>query len=381
MKAALTQMEQHSIQVQRLATRLLNANVYPSLTAAYKAARSILLDAETITSITQLNKITREINRVVASSMSAGWDAATVEMEDFATYEAGYYANVLATTSGIAMTTPLDSKITSAINKTLMSLESGKNITSGTWAQLIQKNTTAMAAAYDSAVRTSFSKGETGAQAAKRIAAVTEGLSKNDATILARTGVQHYATQARQAMAKENISVIDREYPSTVFDNRRTIICTSIQDKYGLKGWPVGESPIGYPPYHYGCRTEIIHSVKGQDSLSGMRSSIGSQSGSDAEEAYELRKKRMQSTGKVKRRGVKDDSFFDPSQIRASTPTDKWLSRQSEWFIEESLGVSRAALFTKGGMSLSSFTDLSLRPLTLAQLRAVDAKAFELAGL
>ena len=66
---------------------------------------------------------------------------------------------------------------------------------------------------------------------------------------------------------------------------------------------------------------------------------------------------------------------------RLSTPTDKWLSRQSEWFIEESLGVSRAALFTKGGMSLSSFTDLSLRPLTLAQLRAVDAKAFELAGL
>ena len=57
------------------------------------------------------------------------------------------------------------------------------------------------------------------------------------------------------------------------------------------------------------------------------------------------------------------------------------MSRQPMWFIEETLGKKRAALFKRGGVGLDKFTDLTGRPLSLDELRKTDAKAFELAGL
>ena len=50
--------------------------------------------------------------------------------------------------------------------------------------------------------------------------------------------------------------IIEREIPIVTFDSRISDVCISISAKYP-KGWLQGKSPIGYPPYHYGCRTTI----------------------------------------------------------------------------------------------------------------------------
>lgn len=381
MTGELTQFEQHTVQIQRLATKLLNSEIYPSLNEAYKAARLILLDAEEITSITQLNKITREINNAVTGVLSPAWAEATTGMDELAVYEAGYYANLITNSTAVALTVPANEKILSYINKSLMSLQSGKRTTSGTWAQLVKANTDSVVRDYNNAVMTSFAQGETVNQATKRIKDINEGLTKNEAEALARTGVQHYAVQSRQAMAEANKDVIDREVPSTIFDNRRTLICMGIQEQYGEKGWLLGQAPMGYPPYHYNCRTVILHLVKGQDSLEGRRTAIGGQSGKEAKEAYELRKERKRLSGKVTRRGGQDDKFFDPSQINSTTKIDNWFLSQPVWWQDSNVGKTRAALVRKGGMSFSKFTDMTGRQLNLDELRALDSKAFEMAGI
>lgn len=44
----LDDFERHELYLQRIATALLTSKIYPSLAEAYKAARLILLDAESI---------------------------------------------------------------------------------------------------------------------------------------------------------------------------------------------------------------------------------------------------------------------------------------------------------------------------------------------
>ena len=52
----LTELEQHELYLSRLASGGINAHVYPSLEATYKAIRRLLQDEEVITTQAQLNK-------------------------------------------------------------------------------------------------------------------------------------------------------------------------------------------------------------------------------------------------------------------------------------------------------------------------------------
>lgn len=376
MTGILTQAEQHTVQVQRLATRLLNANVYPSLTEAYKAARLILLDAGEITSITQLNKITRDINKAVVENMNSGWAATTQGLDEFSLYEASFYASLIGSTSDVDLTVPAETKIANFIKKSLLSLQSGSKATSGTWAQLVNQNTLAMVKDYDNAVRASFANSETVNQAAARLKAVTEGLSKSEATSLARTGIQHYAIQAQEAVHQENQSVIKAYEYVAVLDNRTTTLCGGRDGNQYRKGEKRPELPA-----HFNCRSQYLAIVIGEDDLEGRRTAVGGRKGDSAKDAYELRKERKRIDGKVKRRGRKDDSFFDPSQVNAKTNYQKWFIKQPVWWQESAIGKTRASLVRNGGMKISKFNDMTGRQLSLDELRALDAEAFARAGV
>ena len=370
--------ERHEIYLARLATQLLNSHIYPSLTEAYKAARLILLDAEAINSPAQLNKITAAIRKATNETIAKSWEAATAELQSIAIYEAGYYAALVGGYQDARLKTPADKQIEEYVKKSLMTLHSGKQVDSGFWGEFVGAQIAAVGNGYDSAVKAGYSQGETVNQIAGRIRTVTEGLSKSQSESLARTGVQHYAVQARQAMAKANADVIDREIPIVTFDNRTSIVCAGIASKYP-KGWPNGESPIGYPPYHYQCRTAIGHLVKGQESIDGTRAAIGGQKGAEAAEQFE--KKQGRTDRRFRYRGKKDLDVFNPAQISAKTGIDDWMRSQPDWFIESNLGVTKAKLFKEGKMKLSQFTDATNRPLTLDELRILDADAFKRAGL
>lgn len=370
--------ERHEIYLARLATQLLNAHIYPSLAEAYKAARLILLDAEAISSPAQLNKITAAIRKATNETIAKSWDDATAELEQIAIYEAGYYAALVGGYQDARLKTPADKQIQSYIAKSIMTLHSGKSVDSGFWGEFVGAQIAAVGNGYDSAVKAGYSQGETVNQIAGRIRTVTEGLSKAQSETLARTGVQHYATQARQAMAQANSDVIAREVPIVTFDNRTSIICSGIASKY-QKGWPAGESPIGYPPYHHGCRTAIGHLVAGQEYIDGTRAAVSGQKGEEAAEQFE--KKQSRTDKKFRYRGKKDLDVFRPQQISTKTSIDDWMRNQPDWFIKSNLGETRYKLFKDGKLKLSQFTDATNRPLTIDQLRELDAEAFKRAGL
>lgn len=68
-------------------------------------------------------------------------------------------------------------------------------------------------------------------------------------------------------------------------------------------------------------------------------------------------------------------------QVAAKTTYADWLQRQSAARQDEILGPKRGALLRKGGLELPDLYDHRGRYLTLDELRARDAAAFERAGL
>lgn len=380
----LDEHNRHTVYVQKLATELLNSNQYPSLREAYLAARRILLEAENITSIVHLNKITSAINKAVQDATVKPWATTAAELSSFAVYEAGFYASLLAKNNDVKLSVPAPEKIQRYVDKSLLSLQSGNRVTAGLWGDLVTQNKNSVMATFDNAVRAGYADGETVQQMVKRMRTATDGFLKSELESLVRTGVQHYAVQARQAMAADNKNVIAREVPIVTFDNRTSLTCLGHASKYGVKGWPAGESPIGYAPYHWNCRTTIAYLVKGQEELEGMRTAVSGKKGEEARKAFENRKQNMKdyreslelnTNVKVKYRGRKDLDKFDVKQINAATPVDNWLKSQPTWYVESLLGKGRAELFLKGDLKLSKFTDMTGDPFTLEQLRAADTSA------
>lgn len=368
MNNIINDTERRTVYLGRLAAGLLKSKIFPTLEEAYRAARLILLDAENITSITKLNQVTAQIRKAVTEIDSAGWAEVTKEMEDLAIYDAGYYAGLVGSTASVKLSTPADEKIVSYINKSLMSLTQGQKVDAGTWAEFVKAYNARHADVYDSIVKAGYSQGLTVNQMAQQMRIATDGMLQNEAETLARTGVQHYSTQARQAMFADNTDKLAREYPIVTFDNRISDKCRWIGTKYA-KGWPVGESPIGYPPFHFSCRTSVI-ALPGGVELEGTRAAIGGQDTKEAAEAFDA--KQENTDKKVRYKGKKDLNIFKPEQVKASTVYDDWLRKQPPFFIESTLGKERAKLFMSGRVSLERFYDMSGRPLTLAELRALD---------
>ena len=190
-------------------------------------------------------------------------------------------------------------------------------------------------------------------------------LTAANAESIVRTAVNHFGTQGRLAFADGNSDVIEREIPIVTFDSRVSDTCISISANYGQSGWPYGKSPVGYPPYHPNCRTQIGFLLKGQTELFGTRQSVGGRKDGEAEENFDKRQKRSDKV--IKYRG-KNDKAFKSEQIPANTPIAKFLRDQPRWYVDEVLGKKKATAFLNGELSLGKLTDDDLKPRTVQQL-------------
>ncbi len=119
--------------------------------------------------------------------------------------------------------------------------------------------------------------------------------------------------------------------------------------------------------------------VEGQEMPDGLRPAIGAKDTQEAKDKFEAREER--SGKKPKYRGRKDLNVFEIDRLKPSTRYDTWLRRQPDYFIKDVLGDARFKLFKEGGYSLSSFSDLTLRQLTLAELAEKDAATFARLGI
>lgn len=385
----------HELYLARLASGMLNDKLYPAQESLYKQVRLLLLDAENITSRKQLATLTKAVRKATEAAMTEAWAETTKELSEVAVYEAAFYAQLLGAYGAVELSVPKAKTITDYVDEALISLQSGTRSSVGTWAEFVTNNVTSYANEYDNAIKAGYIERESISQTAKRIRAVTDGLLRREVETLARTGMIHYTAQARQAMALDNLDIVDRELPLVVFDNRTSNRCLGISSKYGKKGWPIGESPIGYPPYHFSCRTSIIFLLKGQTELPSTRAAVGGRDTAEAKRLFEEKQARLQAlrdkraeeraegkvtpetASQVRYKGKADANIFKPGQIDANIGVDTWLRDQPAYFIEDTLGKTKAKLFMSGEYKLERFVDATGRSLSIKELRERDEALFK----
>jgi hypothetical protein len=351
----------HEIYLSRLATGGMNSIIFPSLADAYKSVNAILREYDEIKTIAQATAISKAVTQAVQEA--SGWGALTAQLTQTAVYDAGFYASLI----GAAAVTPSDAKVEQLAKRTMMSLSSGKQFDTGLWPTFVAGNLDAQSEIINNVITTGFARGTPVRQLRKQIQVAFDGIIPRQAEALGRTAYNHFSTVGRRALVNANPELITREIPIVAFDSRTTDICISVAARFGTKGWPAGESPVGYPPYHIGCRTTIVPMAKGQ-TLTGTRSSVGGRDGEAAEAAFDKRDAARRTASQVRYRGRRDANIFSPGQIPAGTPIESFLRDQPDWFVDDTLGPRRAALFRSGKLKLRNLTDASLRPLTLDQI-------------
>lgn len=368
-------LDRHSIYLGRIATELLRARIFPSYDAAYKAVRLILLDAETIGSPTKLSLVNKAIAKAIEASTTPAWEETTNDLTALAVYESSYYAELIGGYAGVRMKTPPEQQVKDWMAKALMALESGQRTKAGTWPEFVAMNQGSFTDAVQGLVKRGYMNGATVNEMAKDLRPMVDGLLKREAEALVRTAVQFYANEGREQFAVSNKDLLSERVYWSQLDNRTTLLCAGRH----LKKWPIDAKDYPTIPAHFGCRSQWLFLVEGQEAPDGMKPAVG---GKDTEEAERLFKAQEERTGKKpKYKGRKDLNKFAIEQVKANTKFDTWLKQQPSWFIEDTLGPTRAKLFLDGKLPISSFTDLAGRTLTLDELRQRDAAAFKRAGL
>jgi len=366
--------ERRLIYLQRIANTQLQEEISKAINRAYLQTRGQLIDLETVNTITKLTKLNKAITDIINAEMSAAWQKVTKDYEQLAVLQASFAALAVEAVDDVQLKVPFAEQIITAVNSSIMSLKSGDTVTAGTWAQFVKANINDHAEKYTSVISDAYRKNATGEgftsvnEISKSLRLLNNGLLKRNADAIAITGATHYAAQGQKAMAMRNLDIIDKEYPIVTFDNHTSRICISIDGKY-QEGWPVNESPIGYPPYHFRCRTIIGYMTIGQKEKQGTRTALSGKKGQEALEAFELKKERLRTKSQVTYSGKKDLNIFNPESIPATTKLDAWLITQPEWYIRDTLKSKKIAdAFIAGRFSLKNLTDNNLRPLTIAEL-------------
>lgn len=374
--------ERHQLYVHRFTSQMINEYINTGLIDSYNSVRLLLADLDLRWTRREQAAIQKAVAKAIQATMSAAWANVMMQYELFAVAEAAFAANALATFNDVKPIETAQQKIIRYATESLMSMKDGDLSQVGTWGDFVQANTDAHVRTYDSIIRGAFAKGRidtektpTIAQITKQLRDKTNGLLKTQAETLARTGIIHYASQANRAFAEDNKDIIEREVPLVTFDNRTSNICLHIGAQYGERGWLVGKSPIGYPSYHWSCRTVIVYLTKGQKSLKGTRAAVGGVNSPEAQARYERRNAALQArreagekaASQVRYRGRKDTEF-KAGQIPANTKIDDWLIRQPVWFIESTLGKKMAKAFIDGQISLKDVADSNLRPMSYQAL-------------
>lgn len=390
----------HEISVNRLAAHIVSERVNPAFVNISELTRRLLLDDyDTSMTSREMEALRKRTEKALTKSLNEMWALATKDLEGFAEYEAEYHAKTLA---GFAEVAAASVSLTALAKryKLPMVLHSGDTKTAGLWSEYIAGNIDATVKLVDSEIRAGRETGLTNSQIVSRIVGTkkrdyADGLinskSRKWAENLVRTGVSHYANAARDASVEPMKDEIEGKVFSNVFDNRTTPICLHYgQLAHNGKIYALDDPTAPRLPLHFNERSVYLYKVKGVDPFTGKKASVGGLKSDEAAKNYarrddsldakrELRaaqraegKDTPSTPSKVTYKGKKDSNIFKPGQIDANVSPQKFMESQPDWFIESSLGKTRAKLFREGGLPIEKFTDTMGRPLTLKQMRALD---------
>ena len=384
----LNEWLRHQAYLERLASGGINSVVYPSLRATYEAIVSILSQNDIERpSTARLNAIVRAINKAIEDNN--GWTTLTAEnLAELAIYENQWQAQWQTIATGEQVEALADNQISKFMASAVMVLESGSTVTAGVWADFIAGNIDSQKRIIDGIAIKGYTTGETISQIKRNMKESINGIIARQAETLARTGYAHYAAQANEAMILANADILEEYYYAITFDNRTSDLCLAL-DKFNKIGnrFKVGDPKAPKIPRHPNCRTRRLALPAGEV-IGGTKASVGGQP--DGEDAFNNRRARQLAyaereetpvPSQVRYRGKKDADIFKVGQIPSETTIDSFLLDQPKWFIEDTLGATRAKLFLQGGLSIAKFSDIDGQPLTLEEIRKREPKAFRKIGL
>jgi len=386
------------VQRQRFGTGIVRNEIRPT---AQKLSRSLVrimsdFDTDDMTN-TDLKKLTAEIRSEFKGDWSAMWEDITEELTDMAVLAGEDTAAVYNDLTPDKMAAPTAKSIETGVRTAEMTLTTQTPQT-GVWSQFTATNIDSTSKAVVGVIRDGFNnnlplseitqqlRGKFNRQTKQYVGGVLNGVSRSRAEALARTGISHHANVARDKFAETNKDIIEARILFATLDNVTTTICF----RRHLNVYKTGER---FPPlpFHYNERSQYVFKTANFDPLDTDRPAVGGQEGDEAEEEFNKRKSRQdnlranraekradgettpETKSKVTFRGRKDTDIFDVEQISAKKTSDAWLRDQPKWFVESSLGKSRAKLFIDGDLHIDKFTDMTGRQLTLDELKQTSA--------
>lgn len=173
-------------------------------------------------------------------------------------------------------------------------------------------------------------------------------VSRRHAGTVINTATQHTASAARMATFEANGDIITGYEWVATLDRRTTQVCRSLD---GRK-FEAGKGPL--PPIHPNCRSTTAATLGPEwDFLDedATRASAGPK----------------------------------PGPVEADETFYSWLQKQPAEFQDFAIGKSRGKLLRNGGLTSERFAALNIdrnfQPLTLAEMRQIEPRAFAKAGL
>lgn len=351
----LDKFTRHQIFLQRFATG--EANKFdPFLRDADKVIRDVLsAQGDVIPTRKALAGVIRDITEGVGRNGAYGEYVAQLEtdLSELAEVETAFTVRTMQTGVEVVVASPELAGVIRAAYTVPMGL-------GGTLPPLlngfINQLTTQEVTRINNVIRTGFSEGQTVAEMTRIIRGTranrfNDGIlatTQRNAYAIARTSVNHMATQARNEVYAENDDILDGVEWSSTLDNKTSNICRF----YDGKIFPTDSGPR--PPAHVSCRSAILPAVKKELSIFA---------------------------GNEERISVGADG---PKVVTASK-YHTWLKTQPAAFQGDVLGIQKAKLFRDGGLSPDKFRKLTSdnfgKPLTLSEIKAKDATAWDKANL
>ena len=325
----------HQIYVQRYA----GGQVKDLVKYLDDAQAEILRQLKTVKSLAESRTLNRKLNRIVQlqqeglTKLSAELTAKTM---DFAEYEAEFAVRTMNTAAAAAVTLPASEQLRALVTQRPMQLAiSGK---AGSTVQNLTLDQAARQFAGDKAneirrvIQTGVVEGSTVQSLTRDIVSVTNR-HKRQAETLVRTSVNHISSEARSAVNQANDDIMKGEEWVAVLDSRTTIGCATLDGKI------LGFNEPPFTPRHWGCRSLRVPVLKDEyqeGGLEGTRASI-------------------------------------QGPVSAKRTYSGWLKDQSPEFQDQMLGKERGKLFRSGRIKLDQFVDDNYNPVSLEQLRVLDA--------
>jgi SPP1 gp7 family putative phage head morphogenesis protein len=402
----------HATYLDRVASGVIKDSVDPAMIAIAIAVRQALADYAPDMSRIEFIQMRSRIRQIADTQLRAMMTTVTNQMTDISLAEATYFAGIVEefAAKGVSVAIPLPTSIALSVQREMV-LTAGASSQVGTWSEFVAGTTQAQTQLIDNTIRAGYADAQTKTEIVKRLVGTgkldySDGLiinrAKRQIETLVRTGINHYSNEAKRAVTEQNEDIVEGYVFLNVFDNRTTLTCLHFGELAATgKIYKVDDPDTPRPPLHYNCRSQLIFKVQGLDPFAGRMASVGGQDTAEAAEAYNKRQERLDErrdaaaerraeglpakevSSKVTRKGRADDTIFKAGTISADTSPSEFLKQQPRWFVESTLGKSRAALFLDGNLPIEKFTDMQGSPLTLSQLRAMDDTdaAFRRAGL